>query len=171
MGNSRYSDTIEQDMLPRNRGRKWGERASFLVLESAHCPTVATVQTFMLVSLFWFGIGDGQRSNIYSGFGARICQALGLHGVHEPDGSWVDQEVKTRAFWLVYKVESIGTLKPGYVNCLQNHCKETPLPCSEAEFASKTKISNKIFLLQRDSGSDSVYGELIQGNLLWFDAL
>jgi Fungal specific transcription factor domain len=171
MGNSRYSDVIEQDVLPRNRGRKWGERATLLALESAHCPTLATVQTFMLVSLFWFFIGDVERCERYSGFATRVTQVLGLHRAHELDESWIDQELKTRIFWYVYQVESFATLKPGYVDCLKYHCKYTPLPSSEAEFASKTKSSSKIFRLGEDSGSDSVYGEQIQMILLWFGAL
>jgi hypothetical protein len=125
----------------------------------------------MLVSLFWFGIGEPDRSNIYCGFAARVAQTLRLHRAHDLNESWVDREVKTRAFWLVYQVESIATLMPGYINCLKIHSQDTPLPSSEVEFASKTKSSNKIFRLQQDSGSESVYGELMQVNRIWFDAL
>jgi Fungal specific transcription factor domain len=165
--NNRYCDTLEQDLVPRNRGQQWGERATLLALQHVDRPDLATAQTITLLSLFWFIAGQVSRADIHSGIASRLVQGLLLHCAHNSKEDWFDQEMKTRVFWAAYQVELFATLKPGYIHPLVNHCITVPLPRSEEEYASKKRKSNKSFQLEKDNGSDSIFGELMQVNHYW----
>jgi hypothetical protein len=152
---------------PRDRGQQWGERATFLALKEVDRPTLVTAQTITLLSLFWFIAGKISRADIHSAIASRVAQGLQLHCEHDSKEDWLSQEMKIRLFWAAYQTEAFATLKPGYVHPLANHCLTVPLPSTEEEYASKKRNSNKLFLLEEDAGSDSVFGELMQMNHYW----
>ena len=50
----------------RDRGREWAEWASELVLVSSDTPTLAHVCSCDVLSLYWFALGETERSMFHA---------------------------------------------------------------------------------------------------------
>jgi hypothetical protein len=129
-------------------------------------PTLTTVQSFVLLAMYWFGIGEPGRANIHTGIASRVVQNLGFNQALESDGVWVEQELKIRAFWVSWLMELFGSLTPGQVHPLVVQAIVVPLPCSEEELVCRTRAAT-VCRLHDTTGSESVLGELMKAANIW----
>jgi hypothetical protein len=129
--------------------------------------SLTTVQSMILLALYWFGVGDPARANIQTAIASRAVQNLRFDQAFSSDEPWVDQELKVRTFWASWLMETFGTLNPGQVHPLAVQALTVPLPSAEDEFASQRRGSNIVCLLQDTRGSESVLAELMKAANFW----
>ena len=100
----------------------------------------------------------------------RLLQFLGLDNLEpsfDTSPDWIQRELKGRVFWACWLIDSFSATKTSETHVLVGDSINTPLPCSETEFASKKRNSRPLRL--KDVGTtESVLAELMKAARLWY---
>jgi len=141
-----------------------------LALQSVDTPSLATLQTLVNLTLYWFGAGEMVRAYMHHGILIRALHVLGLDKLEpgrESGSNWVHQEMKGRVFWAIWLIDSFATSKTKQDHMLVGDSITTPLPSSETEFSAKKRTSKPLRLTELGA-TESVMGELMRAARLWY---
>jgi hypothetical protein len=171
VGNYRFYDRMGgQEQVPRGRGQNWAERATVLALQHIDRPTLVALQSIVILSLYWYGMGQITRAFTLYGIAVHVVRVLKLDRLGpEPDTNetWVEYEHKKRVFWAVWQIDSFATTESGPVRALLNQAMLTPLPSSEDEYTAKKSNNNLVFRLP-DKDCENVMGKFLQATDIWY---
>ncbi|KAK5996298.1 hypothetical protein PT974_03053 [Cladobotryum mycophilum] len=165
-----YTDANGCTILIDNRfSHEWAQAAGRLAFQEIETPSQDNIVVFLNLSLFWYSVGQFQRSGMLSGTMRRQhCLDSGAppdsHGKQNP----LELEIRRRRFWGCYLFCGFhaGSLFPKIPT---DDMLNARLPCSEAEFALGKPHAT--ISLRSGESTQSIYGELVRAMALWSSVL
>ncbi|KAJ5938608.1 hypothetical protein N7466_001742 [Penicillium verhagenii] len=173
---------------PSVAGRWYFRRCQQLVTYQLESPTIATVQSLMLCSIYLCNGSFQNMSATWASMAARAAYVAGLHIAPSQDLPAPERELRKRLWWALYELDAKIGMKLGRPFLLHRSPTEPGLPDDQPETAkhsgshlansgeSKTWLSfhlenSKLFIIAREI-HESFYARdvnLQQGQSIWDD--
>ncbi|RFU23731.1 hypothetical protein B7463_g12607, partial [Scytalidium lignicola] len=125
--------------ISQKTSNRWASAAGSHVLGKVDCPSLESVQTLLVLAMYWFAVGELDRSKIHARLAYTSARLLGFHSrlsepvINDPNVA-VENEIKRRTFWSGWIINGII---PHDDTLTRSHITDAvgiPLPSAELSF-------------------------------------
>lgn len=159
------------------QGDEWANAACQRALMQADLPRIEVLQACQSLGLYWWAIGERERTHIHSHNAYMNARLLGLH-VQTDDPDPMSDEIRRRLFWACWINQCIGQENASFKGEPWKDAIGLKFPSSEESWRAGRPYSNEMFdekgnIVSCD-GSElipipSESGELIKLIGLWWE--
>ncbi|KAF8975970.1 hypothetical protein BGZ46_008679 [Entomortierella lignicola] len=139
-------------------GEPFASNVRSALVDSIDIPTVAAVQTLLLLGMYEYGAARGPRAWMFGGMAIRMAHELGLNRedsspVFYLKGDWVMRETRRRTFWGCFIMDVLASSSSGRPRMMDERDCEVLLPSEDNAWHEARPVVTE--MLDGDEGIDS----------------
>ncbi|KAF5009165.1 hypothetical protein FDECE_4609 [Fusarium decemcellulare] len=141
-----------QDIPAPDRGQRFADEASkYYAMPRApeQGPTLEYLQGCILLAIYEYSSGPSHRAWILAGVCVRLAYDLNLCNMDEQDNSvnsedWSCLEEQRRAFWLVWEVDTFGSVMSRRPSSINRSLMAVRLPVGDADWFADSPVKSPV---------------------------
>ncbi|KAJ3523009.1 hypothetical protein NM208_g12621 [Fusarium decemcellulare] len=143
---------LRHDIPAPDRGQRFADEASkYYAMPRApeQGPTLEYLQGCILLAIYEYSSGPSHRAWILAGVCVRLAYDLNLCNMDEQDNSvnsenWSCLEEQRRAFWLVWEVDTFGSVMSRRPSSINRSLMAVRLPVSDADWFADNPVKSPV---------------------------